>query len=402
MKSNKWTTIAALSLTFLGGSSAFANTNDALLDLLVKKGVLTKQEATEVAEEVERNKAADKQTESDREIAFSAKGKETIKLRFNGRMQAQYDALSMEENGTDLPSTNHFYFRRLFLGAKAELENGMYAETVLDFAGDENPDIAFDKAVFGYAFNDALNARMGYQKVPFGFEETSSSSKLPAIERSAANRFFADDIDFSSRHTGLHATGALGNGFRYAGAFVNAAQGEGSRLLGSSNASNDMAAFGRLQWQSNDLTLGVDGGTQSNNSVVNDDVTAFTGYVNYKMNGLDLLGEYFTADMEDAEDVDGYALRASYRLDKFEPVVRYAHLKADSFEIDSDELIRRAPSGGTVSGTDNEIDSFYVGLNYYISPAVTFMAGYEYAEAENAQGADVEINGFRSRLQLLW
>lgn len=393
MKLNKLTQLTAVSIALFGASS-FAASNDALLDLLVKKGVLSETEATAVAAELK---------EENKGVSFSAKGKETVKLRFNGRMQAQYDALSGEDNGADLDSTNHFYFRRLFLGVKANLNNGVYAETVLDFAGDENPELAFDKASFGYKFDEKFDAQLGYQKVPFGIEETNSSSSLQTIERSAANRFFADDIDFSSRHMGLHAQGDLGAGFSYAAALVNAAQGEGSRLLGASNASNDMAYYGRVQWESNGFTVGVDGGHQSNNDVVGSDVVAFTGYVNYKFEGLNLLAEYFTADMDAAEDAEGYSLRASYKFGKIEPVVRFAHLETDSFVIDTDELIRRAPLGGSVTGTDNEIDSFYLGVNYYYSPAVTFMAGYENAKAENGAGTDeAKVDGFRARVQVLW
>ena len=89
-------------------------------------------------------------------------------------------------------------------------------------------------------------------------------------------------------------------------------------------------------------------------------------------------------------------------MDKFEPVFRYSHLKSDGFEIDTDELIRRAPKGGTVSGGDNEIDSYYFGLNYYHNKAVSLMLGYEIAEADNDAGAEDEIEGFRSRVQILW
>ena len=135
-----------------------AASNDALLDLLVKKGVLTKIEATAVAAELK---------EENEGVSFSAKGKETVELRFNGRMHFQYDSLGMEENGVDLPTSNHFYFRRLRLGAKATHENGLFAETVVDFA--EN-DLSIDKAVAGYEFSDALTASVGYQKVPFGFK----------------------------------------------------------------------------------------------------------------------------------------------------------------------------------------------------------------------------------------
>lgn len=423
MKLNKLIRMTALSAALVG-SVSYATSNDALLDLLVKKGVLTDAEATAVAAELK---------EENKDVTFSAKGKETVKLRFNGRMHFQYDSLDSEVNGADVASTNHFYFRRLRLGVKATHENGLFAETVVDFAEDG---LSIDKAVAGYEFSDASTGMVGYQKVPFGFQETTSSSKIKTIERSAANRFFADDIDFAGRHTGLHAKGNLGGGFSYAAAIVNAAQGEGSRLLGAAQASNDLAVFGRVQWESNGLTIGVDGGHQSNNqfapssstttlSIVDadptdaepavlvetttttpaiiEDVTAFTGYINYKHEGLDLLGEYFTGDLGDQEDVSGYSLRAAYKFDKFEPVFRYSHLKNDTFVIDADELIRRAPSdGASATGGDNEIDSYYFGFNYYYNKAVSLMVGYEIAETDSDTDYEVEIDGLRARLQVLW
>ena len=397
MKLYKLTQLTALSAALMG--SAFAGSNDALLDLLVKKGVLTDTEATAVAAELK---------EENKGITFSAKGKETVKLRFNGRMHFQYDSLDSEDNGRDVASTNHFYFRRLRLGAKATHENGLFAETVLDLARDGNNEdpnygVSIDKAIAGYEFNDVFTGMVGYQKVPFGFQETTSSSKIKTIERSAANRFFADDIDFAGRHTGLHAKGDLGGGFSYAAAIVNGAQGEGSRLLGTAQASNDLAVFGRVQWSGNDLTLGVDAGNQSNNAVVGQDVTAFTAYANYKFEGFDILGEYFNGDLDAAEDAAGYSLRVAYKFDKFEPVFRYSHLKNDAYEIDSDELIRRAPSdGASATGGDNEIDSYYFGLNYYYNKAVSLMVGYEMAETDSDTGDEVEIDGLRARLQILW
>jgi phosphate-selective porin len=106
--------------------------------------------------------------------------------------------------------------------------------------------------------------------------------------------------------------------------------------------------------------------------------------------------------MGDSEDATGYAIRAAYRFDKFEPVFRYSHLGTDMFEIDTDELIRRAPSV-KVTGLDSEIDSYYFGLNYYHNKAVSFMVGYEIAEAENgASTEENEIDGLRARLQVLW
>jgi len=389
MKIQKLTQFAATAAVFCAATS-YAVSNDALLDLLVEKGVLTDTEATSVAAELK---------EENKGVSFSSKGKETVKLRFNGRLQFQYDALDAENEVGDKPSTNHFYFRRLRFGAKATHENGLYAETVFDFAGD---DLSINKALAGYEYSDALNASFGYNKVPFGFQETTSSSKIKTIERSAANRFFADDIDFSGKHAGLFAKGDLGGGLSYSAALVNSAQGEGSKLMGASNASNDLAYFGRLQWKNDGLTIGVDGGHQSNSDkVAGNDVTAFTGYVNYKFEGLDLLGEYFSGDLGNQGDVDGYALRAAYKMGKFEPVVRYSHVKADTFQINTHELIRRAPSV-KVDGADAEIDSYYVGVNYYHNKAVSLMLGYEIADAEDSAGNTNDVDGLRARVQVLW
>ena len=138
MNINKITSLAAIAAISCA-ASGYAASNDALLDLLVKKGVLSETEATAVAVELE---------EENKGVSFSSKGKETVKLRFNGRMHFQYDSLDMDDNGADQASTDHFYFRRLRLGAKATHENGLFAETVVDFA--EN-DLSIDKAVAGYS-----------------------------------------------------------------------------------------------------------------------------------------------------------------------------------------------------------------------------------------------------------
>jgi hypothetical protein len=66
-------------------------------------------------------------------------------------------------------------------------------------------------------------------------------------------------------------------------------------------------------------------------------------------------------------------------------------------------LIRRAPSdGASATGGDNEIDSYYFGFNYYYNKAVSLMVGYEIAETDSDTGDEVEIDGLRARLQVLW
>ena len=389
MKLTTLTKLSALSLS-LFSASALTASDDALLDLLVKKGVLSNTEATEVAAELKDASG----------VSFSAKGKETIKLRFNGRMHYQYDSLGAKEDGVKLPTANHFYFRRLRVGFKATHTNGLYADTVLNFT---DGSFSLSDGIAGYKYSDALDVGLGYKKVPFGFQETYSSSKIKTIERSVVTRFFADDIQFSGSKTGIHLKGKLDGGFSYAAAVVNGAAGEGSKLGGGNpESSNDMAAYGRVRFETGGLMLGFDAGQNSNNANVgNNDVTAYTAYANYKMGGLDVSGEYYAGDLDAQEDADGYAIRVAYKNGKFEPVFRYAYLETDQFEIDTDNLIRRAPGG--VKTSAGELTSYYFGINYYPSKATSFMVGYEIAEAESKDKTEKdEIDGLRARLQVLW
>ena len=60
-----------------------------------------------------------------------------------------------------------------------------------------------------------------------------------------------------------------------------------------------------------------------------DDVSAYTAYVNYSLDGVNLLGEYFSGDLGAQGDVSGYALRASTRKGQYEPVIRYTVAEAE-------------------------------------------------------------------------
>ncbi len=59
---------------------------------------------------------------------------------------------------------------------------------------------------FMTSFRVGLRAEL---KFLLGLEETSSSSKLKAIERSAVNRQFAEQLKFNARHTGFLQKEAL-------------------------------------------------------------------------------------------------------------------------------------------------------------------------------------------------
>ena len=107
-------------------------------------------------------------------------------------------------------------------------------DIVMDFAASPNSDstVCIEGASVWYQFDDSFRLDIGQLKVPFGMEETTSSSKLKAIERSAVNRQFAETIKFNARHTGLFAKGSLDNGFSYNLALVNSGQNHNSKDSG--------------------------------------------------------------------------------------------------------------------------------------------------------------------------
>ncbi len=325
------------------------------------------------------------------DVNISVKGKETVDLQFRGRLHLDYNSLADDKGGE---TTNQFYFRRLRLGAKATLANDMTAEAIYEFSGD---DARIDTAVIGYKDDFGGSWKLGYQKVPFGFQEVLSSNKIKTVERSAANRLFIDDSKFGARATGIHYKTDLDHGLSFAAALTNSDQGETSR------GSNQLAIYTSLRWENEaeNLLVGVDYGDQSTQG---SELSAYTAYVNYKFWGLDLLGEYFDGD----NDNSGYAIRLAYRSSgKWEHVYRYSKAEADnggSFKVK--DLIRRSEasttivSGSSVATSADEISSHYIGANYYYSKNVRFMGGYEYATADLA-GAEVsDISGFRARVQV--
>ena len=211
-------------------------------------------------------------------VEFKAKNGETVEVKFNGRLHWQYDYITAEDNGIKQASANHFYFRRAYLGAKATSSNGWYGETIFNFARNGSSSergVNFDKVYIGRDFADKrVSLKLGYLKVPYGYEDTQSSKSIPVIERSAVARFFSDDKDFAGKHTGIHLAFSPNSDFKkkggvqLSGALVNAAQGEGSRLDGAANANNNFAVFGRAQYKAPNgyFLVGYDIGYQSSNS----------------------------------------------------------------------------------------------------------------------------------------
>jgi phosphate-selective porin OprO/OprP len=348
-------------------------------------------------------------------VGVLSKAKEVAELKFSGRIQGQYDYLDSDADTADARS--HFYFRRLFLGGHAKIGENIGADLVLDFAASTNSggEAFIEGASVHYKFSDLLRVDIGQLKVPFGLEETTSSSKTPAIERSAINRQFAEYLKFNARHTGLFAKGKLGGGLSYSAAFVNAGQNHHSKS-GSLNdgaygyESDAQAFYGQLRYDGkygeNDIFGGIAYGTQPNTT---GNTSAYNLFGGFSYNAFDVVGEYMDAEVDAGDhEYTGYAISPVYNIEYadgsgWQFVYRYSEAWASGGgAISAKEIVRRAPyANGTYA--NGSIDQHYLGINYlFKGHAAQLMAGYEVNEFEGDGAAKETIDGLRGRFQFLF
>lgn len=290
---------------------------------------------------------------------FLAKGNDTVSVRFAGRTEFEYSTAESDDG---------FSFRRLRLGAKAELGSGFTSELITDFAKDAGRrgysanDTEIRKAIVSYKFSDIFAISAGRDKVVFGYEETSSSATGVFLERSFINNSIKDSLS-SGVQNGVTVSSDWGSGFSSAVSIV-----DGTSGFDGTVAKDELSYFARLQWANDSFTVGADYGDSGSSD-------GFTAYANYSIDGFNVLGEYFDVDTATSSS-DGFAVRASYRFDNFEPVVRYSDF----------------------SNLGDDGDEIYVGVNYYAAPGVTLLTGYSKVDQDVAG----EDESFTARLRVLW
>ncbi len=477
--------ILAAALT-LSGSAAFAQSADQaalqtqiaelkkMLEMQNKKiadlETAVNQKASGVSPETQANinalnaKVSSMDKKLDQSGKFTPKETKYVeKLTFMGRIQPQFDWLQNETtnvNGstTRRASTERFYLRRLYLGAEADLGSGFSGTLNINIANNPGPttapaagtnfntfDADIEKAIVSYKFQDSWKQldqifSLGYQKVPFGVEETTSSSKIKSVERSLSNRFWAEGgsgFNISSRHSGVFLSGDLPEGFSYSLAFANpdgyGTTGEYDR---STPDTNKMGYYARFE-KKGEITSGVlagkyligadlafqddvaiKGGTSAA-ATPGSTISAYGVHANYSRKFFDrdfsITGEFLTGNVDNGRSVGVEAspvtwmIEPTYFIDldkKWEAVFRYSGIDTDGKGYVLSEGIRRAPSSGVLYDT---LNSYYLGVNYYFKgDAVKLSAGYEFATGEDRVSGGVaankkdEISGLRVRAQILF
>ena len=394
----------------MSATGLLAQDGKALIDLLLKKGILNEQEAAQVQKDLARSDAAT--------YATTKKGKYLDKLTFSGRFQVQYANLSTDIDGTtnDPAATNHFFMRRMYLGATAQIANGWTGNLNYDFAGS-----TFDAAYIEYKASSLLVLDVGFRKVPFGLEEWfTSSSNLRAIERSPGTRYFVEGNNGRRLGAGSYRTGVFLGGRNDSGVFYNVAvtnperDESASGVTSSGSASTNNLAY----WGNVGYTTKVSGGSLTLSGSVGflpnqggktlgagDDLTVYNAFAEFTSGGFDLQLEYFGSSNDHGasstkdSSSSAYSIQPAYRFGNIEAVARYTYVDSDGRGVNLSDGIRSAPSGGTMD-TMNE---WFAGVNYYIrGNDVKFQVGYIHGRSDDTVSggsASASTDGVRSMMQ---
>ncbi len=394
-----------------------------LLDILLENGQITESQKNAVLAEYEKRLAkksaevsanSEKSTVNEPVLSVQKKRQSTKSLTLSGRLHPQYDSLSSRLSNTDRAdpsSNNRFHIRRAFVGISAVLDDQWKATYLTDFSDSK---VVTQVARITWTLNDSNSLQFGYQKAPFGYEETTISSIVIPIERSASTRYWNESGSVGSWHTGVYYHRTWGSGWKSVFAVTNNDKGEADR---STSATNDLAVYLRLQnslsvFGEDKLVYGLDLAQQTNGNGNGYDVSACAVHGDWTIGRNRMIGEFVQGELDRAMGGDSrpssWFLQGSRKLgEKLELVGRVSSVDTDGEGAKLSTVIRRAPFSGFWY---DEVDSLYLGANWFFKGNnVKFSLGYEYAEGSestNATGADNDveetIDGVRSRFQILF
>ncbi len=397
-------------------ASGLKDTGDSnLVDLLVTKGIITSAEATALNATGPAQSSAPvaPPATSDKQFAVKAKEKAVESITISGRLHGQLDALSTDyDSASDPGSETNLFLRRVYLGVTASFSDNLKAVFNANFANGAEGTGEVEKALVEYGFSDNHTFAAGFQKTPFGYEETTSSSKIKAVERSVATRYFTEQLDLGARHTGLFLEGEYDSGLYFGLAATDPEQNN----LSASSSTDKVAYWGRVGWEGEvsggDLDAGVAIARVPGTLNAGTTDTVWNAYANFSAGNFGIMAELLGGNIEsegsnggDAKPL-GYTLQPVFMVNEdFEIVARYSHLDADGgIGADISSTFRRAPENGGAGFDD--VTAYYIGGNWYIRGNTwKVSAGYEWAKFEdnlNGSQGDADVSGFRTRVQLLF
>ena len=203
----RWVLAAAMAGLFGSVITPALADMETLLEKLHEKGVLSDEEyqalrtearaqrRAEALKEASEAEKATKKTESapteltgrfDKEGLFTwESGDKENSISLIGRVQTDYRHFNVDSGSVTTASgnsANTFDVRRAYLGVTGKISNDWTWELSSDVANN-----TLEYAWINYKYNDAVQTRIGAYKMPFSYEELTSSRFIDFQERSLAN-----------------------------------------------------------------------------------------------------------------------------------------------------------------------------------------------------------------------
>lgn len=413
-------TVGIIGLVLVCAVTTVAQENRALLEVLIRKGILTHQEADAISAELVRENKPEP-------ISVVPGGRSTQRLSLGMRVQMQYAHLDTDIDGTAFgpAATNRMFLRRMYLTLRAELSENWGATVTYDLATS-----GYDDAFFYWEASPELTFSFGLRKVNVAYEERASSGDIRALERSSVTRYFVESnngrrLGAASYRVGVFVDGKTeltsSIGLVYSAAVTTPERNETFTLASSSGngATNQPALWGsagisgRLAnngtWVAGIGTgfLSDQGGAGVASLGSGFDLNVYSVYLNVDAARFGLMAEYLAANVEGGVSAtrdatpSGFFIQPSLRLtDTIEAVVRYAWLDSDGRGVNLSDVVRSAPSGGTM----NTSSEWYAGANWYLrGNDLKYQLGVVYAATSETVGggrAEASTVGVRSQLQV--
>ncbi len=355
--------------------------NDALLDILVANGTITRAQADEVRTQMAREAGP---PAPERVIVTPNRGT-VSELKIRGRIQGQYAYADGSNSGTaaDAGDYHSFELRRVRLGVQGRI----YDDWRFLVEANVLTDTDLDSAMLTYTAIPEANIAFGKGKPRFGHEENTSSASILTMERSRLTGIFN-----GGKPLGLRVFGSMDMFSYHVGAFNATSVSTGrmasnvdSMLLNASAGLNldEMMGDGmRLRFRLDYLHNEKDRGYYRFK-----DAWAFSTH--FVAQEFDVRAEYMTGKTTgDRDKIRGFYIMPSYYFvpGQFQAVFRYENVKGDDgVNLGANRYADRVPG---LYRAGNKYDAFYLGLNYYIhGDNLKLMAGIERARSKDDSDA---------------
>ena len=340
------------------------------------------------------------------------------KIRIGGRIHWD-NAFSSDDDYTSDGDT----FRRARLYASGQIQERYDFKMQYDFA---KGDAAFKDVNFGINGLPVFgNLRVGQFKEPFSLEEQASSNDIPVIERANLNSLAPSrsaGLMIYNNYADQRITGAVGI-FRGNDDKWGNYEGDGyaatARLTGLPMKSEDGSqlvhlgvSYSHRDDESATYKFSSDHSMAPSTKYKISDVddTSLIGLeAALKLGSFSLQSEWAEADVDSAAGgtLDGYYVQASYVLTGESRSYNYSTgafkgVSPSSKFLDNGGLgaweatLRWSNLNYTELTDGDEVDSFTVGLNWYLNKNVRALFSYTNADLENGEDGDV----FATRFQI--